>query len=86
LINGAAGGVGTFAVQIAKSFGAEVNVAMVGSIGADQVVDYTREDFASLRRDSRLDWEPFIVSIRGHKGFSRYRIRRYSFPKHWLDE
>src|SRR3989441_2642543 len=52
LINGAAGGVGTFAVQIAKSFGADVtgvcsarNVDMVRSIGADQVVDYTREDF-----------------------------------------
>jgi len=52
LINGAAGGVGTFAVQIAKSFGAQVtgvcsarNVDLLRSIGADQVIDYTREDF-----------------------------------------
>jgi NADPH:quinone reductase-like Zn-dependent oxidoreductase len=64
LINGASGGVGSFAVQIAKAFGAEVtgvcstkNVDLVRSIGADHVVDYTREDFttAARRYDLILD-------------------------------
>jgi NADPH:quinone reductase-like Zn-dependent oxidoreductase len=75
LINGAAGGVGTFAVQIAKSFGAEVtavcstrNVELVGSLGADRVCDYTNEDFT--RSGDRHD---VMLDIVGSRSFSACR-------------
>jgi NADPH:quinone reductase-like Zn-dependent oxidoreductase len=75
LINGASGGVGTFAVQIAKTLGADVtavcssrNVELVRSLGADRVVDYTREDFTKSgeRHDLMLD-------IAGSRSFFEFR-------------
>ena len=75
LINGASGGVGTFAVQIAKAFGAEVTavcstskVAMVRALGADHVIDYTQEDFTKNGERYEL-----IMAANGYQPLSAYQ-------------
>jgi NADPH:quinone reductase-like Zn-dependent oxidoreductase len=77
LINGAAGGVGTFAVQVAKAFGADVtgvcsarNVEMVRSIGADRVIDYTQEDFTK----NGQHYDVFFDCIGNHSLMSCRRV------------
>jgi NADPH:quinone reductase-like Zn-dependent oxidoreductase len=75
LVNGASGGIGTFAVQLAKTFGAEVtgvcstrNVELVRSLGAEDVVDYTREDFTA--REGRYD---LLMDIVGDRSLAALR-------------
>ncbi|GAB2850715.1 NAD(P)-dependent alcohol dehydrogenase [Actinocorallia aurea] len=75
LVNGAAGGIGTFAVQIAKALGARVtgvcsarSVELVRSLGADDVVDYTSEDFTA--RPERYD---LVLDIVGNRAFREFR-------------
>lgn len=75
LINGASGGVGTYAVQIAKSYGADVtavcstrNLDMARSIGADHVIDYTKEDFT--QNEQRYD---LIIAVNGYHPLSDYK-------------
>ncbi|MPR32681.1 NAD(P)-dependent alcohol dehydrogenase [Salmonirosea aquatica] len=80
LINGASGGVGTFAVQIAKSFGAEVTAVgstgkldMLRSLGADHVIDYTKEDFTALAAQEKGTTYDLILAANGYHPILAYK-------------
>jgi NADPH:quinone reductase-like Zn-dependent oxidoreductase len=79
LINGASGGVGTFAMQLAKAFGAEVtavcstkSVESARAIGADHIIDYTREDFTKWRGRKRQRYD-LILGVNGYHSLFAYR-------------
>ena len=97
LIHGASGGVGTFAVQIAKAFGAEVtavwstrNVDMAHSLGADHVIDYTRADFTTNGETYDVIFDvvgksSFTLSVRSLKHNGRYPLEHIVEAHRYVD-
>jgi NADPH:quinone reductase-like Zn-dependent oxidoreductase len=80
LINGASGGVGTFAIQIAKAFKAEVTavcstgkIELVRSLGADHVIDYTKQDFTDLANHPNGKLYDLIIGANGYRPISQYK-------------
>ncbi|ORZ34460.1 alcohol dehydrogenase, zinc-dependent [Catenaria anguillulae PL171] len=83
LVNGASSGVGMFAVQIAKAFGAArvvgvcsgKNAAMVSGLGADSIIDYTQESCVAVPAQKPADWKPYdsVVDIIGNHPYAKYR-------------